>query len=241
MAAIDAEATTLHITRLDGEHLTLDGLGLARAFFLGDASSIAEGSYDSLAGHGDSDRITTVDIQAINRTMRARSKHSWWEPVLNRELPWLSALRIDLDLIASDDESWVAADGYRLMSEALTAAIGPYRGPSVATKVLHLKRPRLFPVLDDLVAVMLGVNMPDDASVERRVRIAINLVRHLRDQGRANLTQLKTIQAQLRAEGMERPLVRILDAILWLSHPAAGVPNATREIAVGIRLGPHAP
>jgi hypothetical protein len=67
--------TTLWIERLDDERLVLDGLGSARAFFLSDPSSIGAGSYDSLAGRGEARRITTGDIQAINRTMRARSSH----------------------------------------------------------------------------------------------------------------------------------------------------------------------
>jgi hypothetical protein len=86
VAGVENQNTTLRIDRLDGERLVLDGLGLAHGFFLGDPSSIGTGSYDSLAGRGERDRITTADIQAINRTMRARSNHQWWEPVLNREL-----------------------------------------------------------------------------------------------------------------------------------------------------------
>jgi hypothetical protein len=138
----------------------------------------------------------------------------------------------DLDLIETDEDGWRAADGARLTTAALAATIGPRRGPSVASKVLHLKRPRLFPVLDDFVAVMLGVNMPDDAPSERRVEIATGLMLHLRTQGRANLQSLNAIQTTLAAQGIRRPLVRILDGIVWFSHPAAGVPNASREITV---------
>lgn len=232
MTAIDTADTTLRIDRLDGERLVLGGLGLARGFFQGDRSSVAEDSYDSAAGRGEHDRITTEDIQTINRTMRARSKHDWWEPVLNRELDWLGALDLELDLISADDDEWQATSGETLVTAALAAAIGPHRGPSVATKVLHLKRPRLFPVIDDFVAVMLGVNMPNDASAKRRIRIATELLLYLRVQGRENLEQLRTIQARLRSEGTDRPLVRILDASIWFSHPAAGVPNATRELVV---------
>jgi Family of unknown function (DUF6308) len=230
--SMSGDDTTLRIDRLDGERLVLDGLGLARGFFLSDASSIAQGSYDSLAGHGEPNRITTADIQAINRTMRARSKHDWWKPVLEQELDWLAALSPELDLIDANEEEWQATDGERLAIAALTATIGPRRGPSVASKVLHLKRPRLFPVLDNFVAVMLGVNMPGDAPMERRIEIAASLMLHLHAQGRANLQAVQTIRATLSDEGIERPLVRILDAIVWFSHPAAGVPNAGREISV---------
>jgi hypothetical protein len=224
--------TTLRIQRLDRQHLVLDGLGLARGFFLSDPSSVGAGSYDSLAGQGQHDRITTADIEAINRTMRARSAHKSWQPMLDRELSWLAALDPQLDLIGAGQDAWLAADGERLAATALKATIGYRRGPLVATKVLHLKRPRFFPVLDDFVAAMLGVNMPDNAP--RRVEIATRLLVHLRAQGRANGTQLQAIRGMLSEEGIDRPLVRILDAIVWLSHPAAGVPGLRREIAVNI-------
>lgn len=222
------------VERLDGERLVLDGLGLARAFFQGDPSSIAQGSYDSLAGRGYRDMITTADLQAINRTMRARSSHRSWGSLLNRHLDWLASLDPELDLIESDASEWRAADGEHLVRTALTATIGPYRGPSVATKVLHLKRPRLFPVLDDLVAVMLGVNMPSDAPAPRRVEVAMELLLHLREQGRRNIAALREIQGSLREDGIERPLLRVFDAVLWFSHPAAGVPGVTRELRIGL-------
>ena len=76
--------------------------------------------------------------------------------------------------------------------------------------------------------------MPTDVSVQRRVEIATRLLSHLRAQGRANLAQLETIQAMLAAEEINRPLLRILDAIVWFSHPAAGVRHAKREIAVRV-------
>lgn len=82
--------------------------------------------------------------------------------------------------------------------------------------------------------VMLGVNLPDDASAARRAEIAGELLLHLRAQGRANLPQLQAIATRLNSEGIGRPLVRILDAIIWFSHPAAGVPGAEREIAVTV-------
>jgi Family of unknown function (DUF6308) len=230
----DREQMTLRIGRLDGEGLVLDGYGLASSFFLGDPSSIAPDSYDSVAGRGARDRIITADITTINTTMRARSRHKHWETITNRELDWLAAIEPTLDLLATDDEQWRDADGARLSTTALGATIGRGRGPFVATKVLHLKRPNLFPVLDDYVAVMLGINMPDDASAVRSVEIASTLMAHMREQGRANLPALSAVQARLRRQGINRPLVRILDAIVWFSHPASGVAGVSREITVRV-------
>jgi len=44
----------------------------------------------------------------------------------------------------------------------------------------------------------------------------LRLVMHLHKQGQENLEALSEIQARLRGIGIERTLVRILDALLWM-------------------------
>ena len=209
------------IGRMDGgPRLVIEGpAALAFAFFSTDASSVGPDAYDQRAGKGEPNRITSDDIRAINQTMRARSPHSAWEPLTAAvdELPWLTAIDAGWDLIATDDKDWQATGGAALLAAAIEASVGPYRRLSVATKVLHLKRPRLFPVLDSLVIDLIGglANVAHPAQ----------LLLHLRQQGRANLETLLAIQAELAArdQPLERSLVRILDALLWSSHPAAGI------------------
>jgi hypothetical protein len=226
----------LRLTRLDGGELVLDGSGLTRLFFGIDPSSVGLGAYDSLSGRGRSDRIEIRDIEALNRTMRARTPHSAWAELIDRNLDWLREIPPDLDLVATDDEVWDAARGEALIRAAIRSTIGRGRGLSVATKLLHLKRPRLFPVLDALVAQLLGQpNVPEDPDI--RADQAVRLVLHLRREGRRNRTALQAIQTQLAVDGYERSLVRILDAALWLSHPAAGGPAATRRFTVELMPG----
>lgn len=209
------------IERMDGgPRLIIEEPGtLALQFFSTDASSVGPGAYDQRAGRGEPNRITTEDIRAINQTMRARSPHSAWEPLTAAldELPWLTAIDRNWDLIGTDDEVWQRAGGADRLAAAIEATVGPYRRLSVATKVLHLKRPRLFPVLDSLVVDLIG----GLAYLQRPAKLLL----HLREQGRANLTALTAIQAELAAQEqpLERSLVRILDALLWSSHPTAGI------------------
>jgi Domain of unknown function (DUF6946)/Family of unknown function (DUF6308) len=210
------------IERLDGGRLELDGWGLASLFFTTDPSSVGIGAYDALCGRTASNMIEVSDVEALNRTMRARTAHRRWAPLLNQQLRWLGAIDPTLDLIETPDRGWVAADAERLVLEALRSTVDKGRGVSVATKMLHLKRPRLFPILDRLVAELLGAALPEEGPPELRARPAAELVFHLRAQGRANIDALRDIQAGLARLGHERSLVRILDAILWLSHPAAG-------------------
>jgi Family of unknown function (DUF6308) len=102
---------------------------------------------------------------------------------------------------------------------ALEAMIGDHRGLSVATKLLHLKRPALVPILDSLVVDQLGGRGLDGAA----------LVEHARAEGRLNLNGLQQIQRDLAtlvgsdSEPIKRTLVRILDVLLWATHPASAL------------------
>jgi hypothetical protein len=207
--------TTIEIRRITtGPSLVIEDAGqLALDFFRTDSSS-APGGYDDQAGHGERDRVTKADIIAINTTMRARSPHTVWDALINGTAPhgWLAQLDPEWDLIAVDDETWQTR-GRSALQGAIQATAGPGRGLSVATKVLHLKRPKLFPVLDSLVLQQLGVT---DSVPPMRV------IEHLRTEGRRNLDGLKSVQLQVSAH-YDRSLVRILDVLLWASHPAAGL------------------
>ena len=228
-------AFTIRVERLDGEILVLDGLALARGFFGSDPSPGDEGALHAPAGLGDPARIELDDVIEMNRTMRSRSPHRVWAPVIDADAPWLSSIPVDLDLLETDDESWRAARGNDLVSAALTATIAPGRGMSVATKLLHLKRPRLFPMLDRLVAEMLGLGLAEAPTSEQRVETAVRLTGAIRSEGRRNLEALAGIRDVLAAEGPHRSLVRLLDAIVWFAHPAARIAGAPRTIEVRLR------
>jgi hypothetical protein len=212
--------STIEIRRITtGPSLVIeDAAQLALDFFRTDASS-KPGGYDDLAGGGDRDRITRGDIVAINTTMRARSPHTVWDVFLAAKgpQPWLVALDPVWDLVALDDDAWQSR-ARPAVERALAATVGAGRGLSVATKVLHFKRPAMFPVLDSLVLQQLGVT---DGVPPMKV------IDHLRSEGRRNLDVLGAAQRAL-APHYRRSLVRILDALLWTSHPAAGLAPALR-------------
>ena len=89
-------------------------------------------------------------------------------------------------------------------------------------KLLHLKRPRLFPILDRFVVDMLGARFSVGAEAADKAEDAANLIFHLRGEARANLPALRAIQLGLNREGLRVSVVRILDSIFWSCHPAAG-------------------
>jgi hypothetical protein len=106
--------------------------------------------------------------------------------------------------------------------------------------MLHLKRPWLFPVLDLLVAEMPRSRISPTATAAARAEQATRLLSHLRREGREKFGALEAIQRQLPAIGIERSLVRILDAMLWLSAIALLVGaelNAEAERSRELRRG----
>ena len=215
--------TTLRLERRDGGLLVIEGAALACAFF--DLPGVK--SFEELAGTSRRDAITAGDIEILNRLMGGRSPHQVWEPLVGKPRRWLRQIDPQLDLIEAPERTWREVRGDDLVRQAVAGCIGPGRNIAVATKVLHLKRPRLFPMLDRLLVELLGPRARGGPEADGPAGDAAHLVLHLRAEGRTNIQELKEIQRVLRANGTDVSLVRILDAVLWASHPAAG-PISTR-------------
>jgi hypothetical protein len=222
----------MRVEREDGELLVLDGLALVRGFLSRDLSA-RPGGYNDHAGRGDPRAISLDDVVLVNATMRSRAEHARWLPIIEGQQRWLSRIPTDLDILEADDETWATANGDRLVNEAIDRCIRPYIALARATKVLHLKRPRIFPVLDELVLQMMGVAVP--ARADARTDAAQRAVAAIRREGRRNLRALRRIQKTTATRELRLSLVRIFDIALWFSHPAAGVEGATREIKVQLR------
>ncbi len=196
---------------------------LAETFFTRDPSAIGPNSYDSwIATTRGSprllDRITDEDVTAVNRTMAARSGHAAWGSVIAAgDVPWLEAIDPTWDLVEMADSMWSGT-----VAPALQRAFGEIRrrhlGIAVVTKVLHIKRPRLIPVLDSLVLAQVGARATDD------VASWVHGTARVREVAIANVDALIAIRDHLAAKGVHgRSLVRILDSLLWTSSSSAGL------------------
>ena len=82
---------------------------------------------------------------------------------------------------------------------------------------------------------MMAVTLPPSPPVDQRIAIARRLATAIRREERRNIEVLQRTQAELAKDDITRPLIRIFDAILWFSHPAASVTGAKRSIAVRLQ------
>jgi hypothetical protein len=231
---VDIRIATMHpSTTLVVQHAER----LAEAFFRYDPSSAHKQSYDVWIQGATSpvNRIVAADVTAINTTMAARSPLDKWTQFTASptDLPELAAVDPVWDLFRMPEVHWQALHCRSRIQSLLHAVIGPWRNASVATKVLHSKRPGLIPVLDSYVVAVLG------GPVEPGAVEATDVIVHLRKEGRTQLVELEAIQDYLAGIGYKRPRVRLMDALLWLSHPGAWssaaykyVGSATATIAV---------
>ena len=218
--ATNAAGATITVQRLGTAPALFieEAVEVATFFFANDASAIGPGSYDARVAMNPTDRFERADIEAINGSMRARSPYDAWQPLLDDPSPtWLADLDPNWDLVRTPDRDWQAQG----CAVALTTAIDAMRvrrvGRAMATKVLHLKRPALVPILDALVIDLIGGRV-----YERPTPTGV-LVDHLRAVAVENARSLRAIQKQLAASGYRATEVRILDAILWMAHPRSSL------------------
>ena len=195
--------------------------------------------YDGWARKTPPNRLVAEDVTVLNTYARARSGHVRWQALLEDRAPaWLAAIDPSWDSAMTDESEWERAGIGSKVEAAFAAMCGPYRGLSVASKMLHLKRPRLIPLLDALVVEQLGPSVPSGATPEVKAEYAARVIAHLAAQARANRAALVDLQGELRKEGIELSAIRLIDILLWSSHPAASL-GAPIERHIRVKPGPR--
>lgn len=193
----------------------------AALFFITDASAAGADSYDAWVASSENlaNAFTPGDLTAINRTMRGRSPADAWSAfTTGTDLPWLKEIDPAWDLIGMPETAWNQRGCEDQIRRAMHELNGPYRRAAVVTKILHIKRPRLIPICDSYAAGIMGMPAYDAESTT-------SLILAVREVGRANLGALREVESRLARIGVVRPLVRILDALLWFDAPPGGTPG----------------
>ena len=124
---------------------------------------------------------------------------------------------VPLGLGADGDADWVAFDCAALLETAVTKTAAKGVGWAMATKVLHMKRPRLVPIMDSLVVPPIGGRTDEFPTP---IGVVVSQVRAV---ARANAQGLEAIAVGLRDLPFTLALARILDAVLWTAHPRSSL------------------
>lgn len=214
----------------DPPRLVIEGAQwLAETFFRFDASAVGPMSFDAHVRRCQADtvlrdRVVEGDVRAVNSSMAARTSLGTWRPIIEAsEWAWLTDLDAEWDLVDMGDDEWATHNVSGRLHAAFSAAQRPGLQAAVVTKVLHIKRPRLIPVLDSLVMDQIAGRTTGD------VLSWVTAVEHLRHIGRQNLIGMRSIDEHLRERGIaDRSLARILDSLLWSSAPGSAL---SRELS----------
>jgi hypothetical protein len=183
-------------------------------------------------------------LTAVNRAMRARSPRKAWAPFLEVPIPELTQLPVDVDLVESTDEEYASVRldlerCYRL----LTAA--KWITDMSASKMLHLKRPRLVAISDSYVRKVLAISEPDPARHPWRVEYCTARALHVSDAVRAvglhNADLLKCLQlamsdtadqiATMCQAPMLLSIARIIDILVWVDAAIAAGHQTWKPLA----------
>lgn len=214
---------SLEICKVNGTRFRIENpMEVAERFFRDDPSSaygVARHGYDAwILAHGQDTQwfhtLSRDDIHVINGSnMHMRSPLSAWTALTTGDtLPWLEEIDVRWALEALTEEQWQRVR--QLILNAIAELVA-WDNISIAgaTKVLHMKRPYLVPIMDSYVGNVLA--SPKPTSKLKVLEWSDLMLGTLHDQLRANIEVILTLARGLADKGLVRSPVRILDALLW--------------------------
>jgi hypothetical protein len=183
--------------------------------------------YDVIGGRGPVDAITRDELRATFAAMRAFSFYTDWrnQKLIGEPLPHLqpNLIPVDSDLIDMSDDEWAALRPH--IEAVYRRIIEPHQGAHhriravAASKVLYLKRPHLFAIVDSRVAGYLHAVAADPVATAMAVTDAIRaLGRH--GTNRDTLAQCADYLSAhpLGDQQVSMTKVRMLDALIWMKE-----------------------
>jgi hypothetical protein len=190
------------------------------------------------------DRFHADLLRATNRAMRARSPRKAWAPFLETPISELAQLPVDADLVDSSDEEYARVRlGLERCYQLLIAASGIT--DMAATKMLHLKRPRLVAISDSYVREALEVPRPDvslpPGKVPYHTARALLVSDAVRAVGLRNAGLLEQLQSAMSdtvqrigtrcQTPMSLSKARIIDILVWVDAAIAAGHQTWKPVA----------
>lgn len=173
-----------------------------------------KGGYDDRCNVTDS--VTKEDLESANNLSAQMSPHDFRMILGNPEIPGLLVGVRDVELGNLNDEEW---EDVKLAVRPLLSAFISIRNVGLAktTKILHLKRPHLLPILDSFVVKFLtGNDMEKNLfSGEETLRIGLGTLELARKDIVQNRAALDELQRRLSDLPTPLTIVRMYDILCW--------------------------
>lgn len=164
-----------------------------------------------------SNTIAAALLNATNAAMRARTSRKAWGPFIECPLAELDAVPSEVDLVDSSQEDYdKAKKSLWQCFEKITSVSGIT--DMAASKVLHLKRPKLVAISDRYVRKLLQIAEPSKSDYPSRSVYAargLAVADAVRALGGENKDSLLFFQESLPKD-LKLTKARILDILLWV-------------------------
>lgn len=171
--------------------------------------------------HSIDNKITLNDVQAANRIFAGIDRYdkSLSTKILSNEnLPIRLANLENKDMLEAHDQEWLTSrERVRELLNEFHSINGV--GLAISTKILHLKRPNLFPILDSLVVRFLtGQNLSGISEKAKLTTLGLKTL----DIARIDLINNKNSFQQLQSQLTDLPIrltnARIYDILCWTTE-----------------------
>ena len=163
--------------------------------------------------------ITQNDIDSANNLYAMIDRYDKHESrrILDqspRISPLLSVIPLKAIYDYSDDEWSRTKPKIEALLTKITSIYGV--GVAKATKILHLKRPELFPVLDNYVIQFLSGKIP--SSSNRDTSLTIKCLDNTREIIKTQLIEFTDLQRKISDLPINLTIVRLFDILCWSTH-----------------------
>lgn len=165
--------------------------------------------------HNMTNNIIPKDIEAANRLFARITPLAAKGLISSDVIPLILEKIQNVDLDEVSDNSWI--ENKLTMKELLRACLQiPGVGLAVATKVLHLKRPKLIPILDSFVMKFLtGVDISTVSEDASLLECGIDALEIVRKDLINNHEALCSLQKQLTDLPIPVGRIRLYDILCW--------------------------
>jgi len=169
--------------------------------------------------HTEDDLITKADIDSANNLYAMIDRYDKTESrrILDQSII-LSTLLVEIPNIPIYQYSDVEWSNIRLKIESLLKKMTSIHGVGIAktTKILHLKRPGLLPVLDSYVVQFLtGKTL---SSSQRDISLAMKSLDISREIIQTQIKEFIELQSDLRTLPITLTIVRLFDILCWSTY-----------------------